>query len=114
MSHAEYQAHLYDTGYLQHAKLHKKGMARKDQGLLFSQHHPAVQNQSRPFVFCNFNQLAKLDPELFHVWISVLKRVPGSLMWLLALPEDGVENVLNEADKVGMNSRFRYTFVVPS
>jgi protein O-GlcNAc transferase len=27
------------------------------------------------FVFCNFNQLYKIDPEIFDVWCSILKRV---------------------------------------
>ena len=30
------------------------------------------------FIFCNFNQLYKIDPEIFDVWCSILKRVSFS------------------------------------
>lgn len=36
------------------------------------------------FVFCSFNNNYKYTPELFEVWMNVLRRVPGSVLWLLA------------------------------
>jgi predicted O-linked N-acetylglucosamine transferase (SPINDLY family)/SAM-dependent methyltransferase len=36
------------------------------------------------FVFCAFNNNHKYTPELFDVWMKILQRVPGSLLWLLA------------------------------
>lgn len=36
------------------------------------------------FVFCAFNNNHKYTPELFEVWIKILLRVPGSVLWLLA------------------------------
>ena len=36
------------------------------------------------FVFCNFNKADKLDPPTFDAWMSVLRRTPGSVIWLLA------------------------------
>jgi protein O-GlcNAc transferase len=44
-------------------------------------------------VFCNFNQLYKIDPMQFLVWISILKRVPNSVLWLLRFPPDGETNL---------------------
>jgi len=35
------------------------------------------------FVFCNFNQSYKLTPAMFSVWVRLLKRVEGSVLWLL-------------------------------
>ncbi|CAN0038758.1 unnamed protein product, partial [Heterosigma akashiwo] len=35
------------------------------------------------FVFCNFNQLYKIDPAIFDTWMAVLKRVRAALLWLL-------------------------------
>ncbi|CAM9696130.1 unnamed protein product, partial [Heterosigma akashiwo] len=35
------------------------------------------------FVFCNFNKHDKLEPEVFSAWLAVLRRVPGSVLWLL-------------------------------
>ena len=38
----------------------------------------------RPFVvFCNFNKVDKLDPASFGLWMNVLRRAPGSVLWLL-------------------------------
>jgi predicted O-linked N-acetylglucosamine transferase (SPINDLY family) len=36
------------------------------------------------FVFCSFNNSYKYTPEVFAVWLSLLRQVPGSLLWLLA------------------------------
>ena len=35
------------------------------------------------FVFCNFGQLCKIDPQMFDVWMNLLKRVKNSVLWLL-------------------------------
>ncbi|KAJ8602487.1 hypothetical protein CTAYLR_001222 [Chrysophaeum taylorii] len=34
-------------------------------------------------VFCNFNKNDKLDPTSFGVWMSILRRVPDSVLWML-------------------------------
>jgi predicted O-linked N-acetylglucosamine transferase (SPINDLY family) len=36
------------------------------------------------FVFCSFNNSYKYTPEVFDVWLSLLRKVPGSVLWLLA------------------------------
>lgn len=56
------------------------------------------------FVFCLFNQLYKVDPEVFDAWARILKRVPGSVLWLLKFPEDGVANILKEAAARGIEA----------
>lgn len=33
-------------------------------------------------VFCCFNNLLKIEPDIFTVWTRVLKRTPGSVLWL--------------------------------
>lgn len=35
------------------------------------------------FVFCCFNQPAKIGPEVFAAWMALLRAVPGSVLWLL-------------------------------
>jgi predicted O-linked N-acetylglucosamine transferase (SPINDLY family) len=35
------------------------------------------------FVFCCFNQAYKITPEVFAIWMDLLKAVPGSVLWLL-------------------------------
>lgn len=34
-------------------------------------------------VFCCFNQTYKITPEVFSVWMRLLQRVPGSVLWLV-------------------------------
>lgn len=36
------------------------------------------------FVFCSFNGLHKLTPFTFDRWLTILTRVPGSVLWLLS------------------------------
>ncbi|KAF3452392.1 hypothetical protein FNV43_RR02825 [Rhamnella rubrinervis] len=41
------------------------------------------------FIFACFNQLYKMDPEIFNTWCNILKRVPNSTLWLLRFPAAG-------------------------
>ena len=36
------------------------------------------------FVFCCFNNTFKIKPEMFGAWMQVLRRTPGSVLWLVA------------------------------
>lgn len=36
------------------------------------------------FVFCSFNNNYKFTLEMFTVWMNILRRAPGSVLWLLA------------------------------
>ncbi|KAI9307445.1 glycosyl transferase family 41-domain-containing protein [Cunninghamella echinulata] len=50
-------------------------------------------------IFANFNQLYKLEPNTFHMWLSILKRVPDSLLWLLKFPPAGEEHLKRAVSK---------------
>uniref|UniRef100_A0A7S0QM75 O-GlcNAc transferase C-terminal domain-containing protein n=2 Tax=Pyramimonas obovata TaxID=1411642 RepID=A0A7S0QM75_9CHLO len=39
------------------------------------------------FVFCSFNTPYKLDPVIFGTWLAILRRVPGSVLWVQASGE---------------------------
>lgn len=54
------------------------------------------------FVFCNFNQLYKMDPVIFDCWMRILKRVPNAVLWLLRFPALGEENIRREARERGV------------
>ncbi|XP_028121686.1 probable UDP-N-acetylglucosamine--peptide N-acetylglucosaminyltransferase SEC isoform X1 [Camellia sinensis] len=41
------------------------------------------------FIFACFNQLYKMDPDIFTTWCNILKRVPNSALWLLRFPAAG-------------------------
>ena len=53
-------------------------------------------------VFCNFNQLYKIDPPTLESWIRILKRVPNGILWLLRFPAAGEANVIATAAKLGL------------
>eukprot|EP00595_Chromulina_sp_UTEXLB2642_P001379 CAMPEP_0196763636 /NCGR_PEP_ID=MMETSP1095-20130614/4456_1 /TAXON_ID=96789 ORGANISM="Chromulina nebulosa, Strain UTEXLB2642" /NCGR_SAMPLE_ID=MMETSP1095 /ASSEMBLY_ACC=CAM_ASM_000446 /LENGTH=224 /DNA_ID=CAMNT_0042117251 /DNA_START=1983 /DNA_END=2660 /DNA_ORIENTATION=- len=66
------------------------------------------------FVFCNFNQLYKIDPSIFDIWMRILKRVPNSILWLLRFPAAGEENIIREALARGVRrDQIIFTDVAP-
>ena len=66
------------------------------------------------FVFCNFNQLYKIDPQIFDVWMRILKRIPNAVLWLLRFPAVGEENILKEARERGVRpDQIIFSDVVP-
>lgn len=56
----------------------------------------------KAFVFCSFNNNYKFTPEMFSAWMRILKRVPGSVFWLLADNEWAKENLIKAARKMGI------------
>lgn len=53
-------------------------------------------------VYCNFNQLYKIDPKTMEVWVNILKRVPNSVLWLLRFPVIGEANIVAKAAEMGL------------
>mgnify|MGYP006273364555 FL=1 len=49
------------------------------------------------FVFCSFNNNYKITEEMFACWMRILKRVPDSVLWLLADNEWAHDNMLKSA-----------------
>ena len=49
------------------------------------------------FVFCSFNNNYKFTPEVFGVWMNILRRVPASVLWLLGDNAWAMENLRKEA-----------------
>ncbi len=37
-------------------------------------------------VFCSFNQVAKIRPEIFNLWLDLLGEISGSVLWIMASP----------------------------
>ncbi|BAS78732.1 Os02g0489550 [Oryza sativa Japonica Group] len=54
------------------------------------------------FIFACFNQLYKMDPEIFDTWCNILKRVPNSALWLLRFPAAGETRVRAHAAARGV------------
>ena len=54
------------------------------------------------FVFCCFNNNYKILPAVFEVWMRLLQRVPGSVLWLLQDNPLAAENLRREAAQRGI------------
>ena len=55
------------------------------------------------FVFCCFNQPAKITPDVFAVWMRMLLRVPGSVLWLLHGNDDAAAQLRRMAQERGVD-----------
>jgi protein O-GlcNAc transferase len=57
------------------------------------------------FIFCSFNQHFKINPETFDIWMRVLKRVPGSYLWISQPYEaQAIPNLKKEAASRGIDT----------
>jgi predicted O-linked N-acetylglucosamine transferase (SPINDLY family) len=54
------------------------------------------------FVFTCQNGCQKLMPEVFDIWMEILKSVPGSVLWLLKPNDTAVKNLIKEAKARGV------------
>lgn len=65
-------------------------------------------------IYCNFNQLYKIDPATLQMWVNIMKRVPKSVLWLLRFPVVGEPNVIAHAQQMGLpQSRIIFSNVAP-
>ena len=55
------------------------------------------------FVFCCLNAPWKIDPDTFASWMSILQRVPQSVLWLYDDTEKSCSNLRREADAAGID-----------
>jgi predicted O-linked N-acetylglucosamine transferase (SPINDLY family) len=53
-------------------------------------------------VFCSFNSAYKFTPEVYSVWMRILRSVPGSILWLPAGNPAMERNLKREADTRGV------------
>ncbi len=56
------------------------------------------------FVFTCQNGCIKLTPEVFDIWMEILKAVPGSVLWLLKSNGTAEKNLIKEAQSRGVES----------
>lgn len=53
-------------------------------------------------IYCNFNQLYKIDPLTLQSWVIILKHVPNSVIWLLRFPAVGEQNINQTVQQLGL------------
>ncbi|XP_076467451.1 UDP-N-acetylglucosamine--peptide N-acetylglucosaminyltransferase 110 kDa subunit-like isoform X2 [Babylonia areolata] len=65
-------------------------------------------------VYCNFNQLYKIEPATLDMWVQILKQVPNGVLWLLRFPAVGETNISQAASAFGLPSgRIIFSNVAP-
>ena len=55
------------------------------------------------FIFCAINNTYKITPEIFDIWMKLLKKVEKSVIWLLENNESSKNNLIKEAKIRGIN-----------
>lgn len=55
------------------------------------------------FVFCSFNNNHKITPDVFDVWMRILRRVDGAVLWLLEDNKFVPDNLRREAAARGVD-----------
>lgn len=63
----------------------------------------AVGLPAKGFVFCAFHSAFKIGPEIFSRWMELLRRVPDSVLWVLARNPDASRNLRGEAQRRGID-----------
>jgi len=56
------------------------------------------------FIYCCFNNNFKILPNMFDIWVTILKEVENSTLWLLEDNPLASKNLRIEAEKRGLNS----------
>jgi predicted O-linked N-acetylglucosamine transferase (SPINDLY family) len=54
------------------------------------------------FVFCCFNNSYKIPPDIFEIWMSLLHKVEGSVLWLAGSNQEATRNLRREAQSRGV------------
>ena len=54
------------------------------------------------FVFCSFNQSYKFTPDLFDIWMRILRATDGSVLWLPVCAPAAMQNLKREAEARGV------------
>lgn len=70
-----------------------------------AQHTPTRAECALPetaFVFCCFNNNYKITPDVFEIWMRLLKAVDGSVLWLLEDNPAAAGNLRREAERRGV------------
>jgi len=78
---------------------------------------PTRSSQGLPesgFIFTCFNNAYKITPQIFDVWMKLLKEVPGSVLWLSKPSSEAMLNLQKEAVNRGVDSaRLIFAIRVP-
>jgi len=66
------------------------------------------------FVFCCMNNVYKITPAVFDIWMRLLRQVPGSVLWLYGRVAEARGNLIHEAAERGVTAeRLVFASTVP-
>lgn len=71
-----------------------------DRARMIAEHIPSRVECGLPddaFVFCCFNNPYKITPDMFDIWMRLLRDVPGSVLWLYERNPESSHNLRREA-----------------
>jgi predicted O-linked N-acetylglucosamine transferase (SPINDLY family) len=69
----------------------------------------------RGMVFCCFNNSFKITPDVFDVWMRLLREIDGSVLWLSAANSSAPNNLRREAERRGVSAeRLMFAPKIPS
>ena len=54
-------------------------------------------------VFCSFNNNYKITPDIFDIWMNMLKKVPNSVLWIFKSNETASKNLKKESKVRGVD-----------
>jgi predicted O-linked N-acetylglucosamine transferase (SPINDLY family) len=67
------------------------------------------------FVFCAFNNSYKFSPDVFDIWMRLLKAIEGSVLWLPRMNDTTQRNLVREAETRGVQrERLVFAAYAPS
>jgi protein O-GlcNAc transferase len=76
-----------------------------DSGRRIAEHTPTRGEAGLPesgFVFCSFNNNYKITPPVFEIWLRLLRKVEGSVLWLLGDNPAAIRNLRQSAEMRGV------------
>jgi predicted O-linked N-acetylglucosamine transferase (SPINDLY family) len=76
--------------------------SRKIDGRKFSKKELGLPEEG--FVFCCFNNSYKILPQMFDIWMRLLRSVPGSVLWLIEDNPDATCHLQQEAQARGISA----------
>ncbi|MSO66758.1 MAG: tetratricopeptide repeat protein [Pseudolabrys sp.] len=77
-----------------------------DSKRLISAHTPSRADCGLPengFVFCAFNNVYKILPKTFDIWMRLLGRIDNAVLWLNSADQSAVRNLRREAENRGID-----------
>ena len=78
-----------------------------DDSIVISENMPLRSDYDLPAegaIFCSFSHDYKISPHIFEIWMRILKRVPGSVLWLMSRDELSEANLRQAAVARGVES----------